>query len=96
MLTKELESNVLALKAIEKIHLVEILLNSLDRPNKEIEKKWVDESEKRYDAYKSGKLKGIPIEKIKAKYEESKLYLLNLQIKNWMMELNIMKIKFLV
>lgn len=70
MVTKELESDVLSLKAIDKIHLFEISLNSLDSPDKEIESKWVDESEKRFDAYKSGKLKGISIEKIKVKYEK--------------------------
>ncbi len=70
MLTKELVSNVSGLKAIDKIHLVEILLKSLDKPDKEIENKWVEESEKREDAYKAGRLKGVSIENIKAKYEK--------------------------
>ena len=70
MLSKEMRNGVLRLKAIDKIQLVGWLLNSLDEASKEVEEKWVEESEKRYDAYKAGKLKGISIQKIQAKYEK--------------------------
>ncbi len=53
----------------ERIHLVNVLLESLDNPNEEIDKLWIKESEVRYEAYKKGELKSISWEKIKAKYE---------------------------
>ena len=49
------------LQAIDKIHLVELILNSLDSPDPEIERVWVEESEKRYEAYKQGKSKAISL-----------------------------------
>ncbi len=65
-----MRNDALRLKAIDKIQLVDFLLNNLDKSSKEVEIKWVEESEKRYDAYKAGKLKGISIQKIQAKYEK--------------------------
>lgn len=70
MLSKEIEKKALGLRALDKIHLVEIILESLEKSNPEIEKKWIEESEKRYEAYKEGKLKGVPLDEIKAKFEK--------------------------
>ena len=61
MTTKELELKALSLKPIEKIHLIEKMLASLDKPDPEIEKEWIAESEARYTAYKKGKIKAIPV-----------------------------------
>jgi len=69
MLSKQLESNVLALNAIDKANLVDILLSRFNPSDKEVKKKWVDESEKRFDAYKAGKLKGTSLQEVQAKYE---------------------------
>ncbi|MFH0924835.1 MAG: addiction module protein [bacterium] len=68
MSTQELEENALKLRPIDKIHLIEIMLESLDRTDNEIEKEWIAESEERYDAYKKGEIKEIPLEKIKERY----------------------------
>ena len=68
MVTKELEKKILTLKAIDKIHLIEIILESLNKTDPEIEKEWISESEARYAAYKKGEVKAIPLEKIKNKY----------------------------
>lgn len=70
MTTKELEGKALNLKPIEKIHLIEKMLESLDKPDPKIEKEWIAESEARYTAYKKGKIKAIPLEKIKKKYSK--------------------------
>ena len=70
MSTKELEEKALNLKPIEKIHLIQKMLESLDNPDPEIEKEWIAESEARYNAYNEGKLKAIPLEEIKKKYSE--------------------------
>ena len=53
MVTKELEKKILNLNAIDKIHLIEIILESLNKTDPEIEKEWISESEARYAAYKS-------------------------------------------
>ncbi len=70
MITEELREKTLGLKPIDKIHLIEIMLESLDKTDPEIEKEWVAESEARYDAYKKGDIEAIPLEKITEKYRK--------------------------
>ena len=64
MTIKEIEKKTLALNALEKIHLVEKLLSSLDKPDPEIEEAWIKETEERFAAYEKGELKAIPLEKV--------------------------------
>ena len=70
MITQELQKKALSLKAIDKIHIIEMMLQSLEKTDAEIEKEWINESERRYDAYKKGQIEAIPLEKIKEKYEK--------------------------
>lgn len=65
MVTKELQKKALNLKPIDRIRFVETILESLDKPDPEIEKAWVAESEARYAAYKKGKLKAISYKTLK-------------------------------
>jgi len=62
MLAVQLKEEALKLNPVEKAHLAELLLISLDRPDSEIEKKWAEESEQRYEAYKKGEIQGIPLD----------------------------------
>lgn len=62
MITEQIQSEALKLKPIDKIHLAELLLISLDKPDEAVEQKWVEESEKRYKAYKEGRIQGIPLD----------------------------------
>ena len=64
MTIKDIEKTTLALNALDKIHLVEKLLSSLDKPDPEIEKVWIKEAEERFAAYEKGELKAIPLEKV--------------------------------
>ena len=64
MIKEELKQKILNLKSCDKIKLVELIMESLDKPDQEIEAKWVKESEKRYDAYKAGKLKSISYQEV--------------------------------
>lgn len=64
MIDEKLKKEILDLKSQDKIHLLELIMESLDRPDKEIEAKWVKESEKRYDAYKAGKVKAISYQEV--------------------------------
>ena len=62
MIAEQIQSEALKLKPIDKIHLAELLLISLDKPDEVIEQKWVEESEKRYKAYREGLIQGIPLD----------------------------------
>lgn len=54
----------LELKPQDKIVLIEALVTSLDKPDQEISKVWVQEAEARLKAYREGKTKGISGEEI--------------------------------
>ena len=62
--SKTLLEKALQLKPQEKFFIVEGLLLSLDEPDKKIDEIWAIEAEKRLSAYRSGKFKGIPAEKV--------------------------------
>jgi len=70
MLTEKIKTSALKLNVIDRIHLAEILLDSLDKTDEEIEKMWVRESENRYQAYKEGRVKGISLTHLRAKIEK--------------------------
>lgn len=64
----KLAQQAIELRPTERIKLVEAILYSLDKPNPEIEKSWVAESEARYEAYKRGELDAIDWDEIKKRY----------------------------
>ena len=66
----EIKTNALELNVIDRIHLAEILLDSLDKTDEQIEKIWVRESENRYQAYKEGCVKGISLEQLRSRIEK--------------------------
>ena len=51
-----------------RIEIVERLLNSLDKPDPEIDKAWADESERRLDEYLAGGVAARDAEEVLAKY----------------------------
>lgn len=65
----KLAKQVMGLKPTERIRLVEAILYSLDKPDPDIEKSWIAESEARYEAYKRGEIKAIDWEEIRKRYE---------------------------
>lgn len=54
MIAQQIKDDVLDLKPVDRIHLAELIFDSLDVPDVEIEQVWVEESEKRFNAYKNG------------------------------------------
>ncbi|MBN2383400.1 addiction module protein [bacterium] len=62
--SKTLLKKALLLKPQERFKLVDGLIRSLDEPNKEIDEIWLQESQKRLQAHREGKTKGIPFEQI--------------------------------
>ncbi|HEB86920.1 MAG TPA: addiction module protein [Gammaproteobacteria bacterium] len=66
---KDILKEAIHLEPIEKAKLVEQLITSLNKPDKELDKLWADESESRLDAYKQGKLKAVSLEEVLSKYK---------------------------
>ena len=70
MITEEIKRIALKLNVIDRVHLAETLLDSLDKTDEQIENIWLVESEKRYKAYKEGSIKGIPLEQLRSSIEK--------------------------
>ncbi len=66
---RQLAKKAIELKPVERIRLVEAILNSLDKPDHGIEQSWIAESEARYKAYKRGEIDALDWEEIKKRYE---------------------------
>jgi putative addiction module component (TIGR02574 family) len=67
-ITDNVFKEALTLKPSEKAQLIDKLLSSLDKSNKEIDELWAKEAEDRIDAYDLGKIKAISLEKVLKKY----------------------------
>jgi putative addiction module component (TIGR02574 family) len=64
-LARELESKVLKLSRGERARLAQRLISSLDQEvDADVEKLWLQEAERRLGELKSGKVAGIPAEKV--------------------------------
>ncbi len=57
-----------ALPDMDRLQIVDYLLESLDMPSPEIERLWIAEAQDRYAAYKRGEIKTISIDEVFAKY----------------------------
>jgi len=66
---KKVLEEALALPPSGKAELVDYLLASLDSPDREIDKLWMDEVEGRIDAYKRGEIKALKIGEVLQKYK---------------------------
>jgi len=64
MIDKDITSRILNLKASQKIKLIDMLYESLDKPDIEIQREWIKESEKRYEKYKAGQFKSYSYEEV--------------------------------
>lgn len=60
--------DALMLSPFEKAQLIDKLISSLDKPDKEVDLLWAKEVEGRIDAYDQGKIKAVPLEKVLRKY----------------------------
>ncbi len=68
MTIKTIEQNILKLPPIKRIQVVETILKSLNKPDREIERAWAVESDKRLKTYRKGSVKGIPWETVKKRF----------------------------
>ena len=65
---QEIVAQALKLNPAERFDLVDQVLHSLDKPDPEIDRIWLEEAERRLVAYRAGKIKGIPAEEIVGKF----------------------------
>jgi putative addiction module component (TIGR02574 family) len=66
--TASVFKEALSLKSSEKAKLIEKLISSLDKSDKEIDQLWSKEAESRIDAYDQGKIRAVSIEEVLQKY----------------------------
>jgi len=59
MSLNEIINEALSLKPQERYMIIENLVQSLNQPNSEIDKLWIEESTKRVQALKDGRLKTV-------------------------------------
>ena len=64
MRSKEILEQAITFKPQERFKIVEGLLKSLDEPDQNIDEIWAEEAEYRLQAYRDGRLEGIPMEEI--------------------------------
>jgi putative addiction module component (TIGR02574 family) len=67
--SKEILKKALNLTPTEKAELIDKLLTSLDKPDKELDDLWAGEAEDRIDAYEQGKIKALSIQEVLEKYK---------------------------
>ena len=58
----------LSLRPSAKTQLIERLISSLDKSDKEIDQMWAEEVEERIEAYERGEIKAVPLEEVLNKY----------------------------
>ena len=65
----EILKEALTLNPTQQAELIDKLLTSLDKRDKEIDELWAKEAESRIDAYERGELKAVALEKVLEKYK---------------------------
>ena len=68
MNTKLLVDNALKLPPDERFALIDELLQSLDRPDPDLDRIWIEEAERRLAAHRSGQVQGVPAEDVVGKF----------------------------
>lgn len=69
--TEDLASAVHALPATEKLRLVDTILADLGKPNPEIDRIWAEEAQKRWIAYKAGRIPSVSYQDVMKKHQRS-------------------------
>ena len=65
----KLVSEIRALSEEDKLRLLDVILNELDKSDPEIDQVWANEARKRWSAYKEGRLQTVSYEDLMTKYK---------------------------
>jgi len=68
---EKLAAEIQALPDTEKLQLVDVILQDLDKPDPEIDRVWAEEARKRWAAYNKGKVRTVDYETVMAKHRRS-------------------------
>ena len=68
MTTNRLMEEALRLPPQKRVELVDRLLDSLDRPDPEIDALWLHEAESRLEAYRRGEMKAVSLDEVLQHY----------------------------
>lgn len=66
-----LRNRISNLPAVEKLKLVDAILEELDKPDPELDQVWATEAHKRREAYQKGKLETVSYNKVMEKHRRS-------------------------
>ena len=66
--SKEILKKAMDLPAAEKAELIDRLLSSLEKPDRDLDELWAKEAEDRIDAYEKGELLALSIKEVLEKY----------------------------
>ncbi len=64
----KLTSEIKSLSDIEKLRLVDAILADLDRPDPEVDRVWIEEAQRRWAAYKDGRISTVSYEDVMSKH----------------------------
>ena len=64
-----LNAQVEALPPKDRVQLIELILDSLDQPDKTLDALWAKEAEQRLGAYRRGEIKAAALSDVIAKYQ---------------------------
>jgi putative addiction module component (TIGR02574 family) len=68
MTTKSIEQNLLKLPPLKRLHIIESLIASLNKPDPTVERAWGKESDRRLKEYKSGRVKAVEWKAVKKRF----------------------------
>lgn len=68
--SKKIIDEALSLPVEERAYIADSLLKSLNRPDPEIDKKWIEVSKRRLEEIRTGKVKSIPGDEVFAKIQK--------------------------
>ena len=66
--SNEILEKALNLTPTEKAELIDRLLSSLDKPDKELDKLWSKEAEDRIEAFERGEIRALTLKEVLEKY----------------------------
>jgi len=67
---EKVRKQVQALPDSDKLQLVDALLADLDKPDPDIDRVWAAESQRRWKAYKAGKMKAVAYSDVLKKFKK--------------------------
>ena len=70
-MAEKIVSEIHDLSDVEKLHLVDVILNDLDKPDPEIDHIWAEEARKRWASYKKGQMLSVSYQDVMKKYRRS-------------------------